>query len=131
MYIKYCSVIVEHLTMKEFIMNTQMFFKNSFLNSWYQIRWREIHLIYDPLLVVPIINFSTIYNLRRAAMAVWVVSWFTTLFKKVNRSYAGFIQVCMNSSIRLKKAKKEGEQRGEPSVQFWDQCRAVSKLKIN
>ena len=73
---------------------------------------RESHWISNPLLTVPIRNFSITYDLRRSAIFIWVVGCFATLFSKSRRAYIWFVWVCMLYSFRTKKAGKGGRRKG-------------------
>ena len=83
--------------------------------------------ISDPLLVVLIRKFYIAYDLHMDSMSVWVVGSFDTLFKK--RRYHTQVQygfLCFNYFVRKNK-EKDVEERGEPLVQFRNQCRGLFK----
>ena len=48
-------------------------------------------------------KFSITYDLPRAVVSVWVVSWFANLFSKAKRDFADFVQFCAHNSSCLKR----------------------------
>ena len=58
------------------------------------------------------------YDLRRAAMAIWVDGCFATLFFKQRECTYDFYWFVRLIRLVFKTWEKSGERRGEPSVQF-------------